>query len=106
MNKSILEIAKQYYEGWETSNRELLHLSPSLKFSSPHNSFTSAQDFLDKCWQYSGAKFQNKVFLSGGSNVCVKYDFPMPGGGSKTIVEWLTIEGGEITKIEVFYEKE
>ena len=106
MRNDNLKIAKQYYEGWEISNRELLHLSPSLKFRSPHDSFTSAQDFLDKCWQYSGAKFQNKIFLSGGSNVCVKYDFPMPGGGSKTIVEWLTIEGGEITKIEVFYEKE
>lgn len=100
-----LEIARQYYEGWETSNRALLKISPELKFRSPDDRFNSAQDFLDKCWQYSGAKFHNKIFLSGGSSVCVKYDFPIPGSTAKTIVEWLTIEEGVITEIQVFYEK-
>jgi len=100
-----LETAKKYYEAWETSDKRLLKLSPDLKFRSPDASFSNANDFLNECWQFSGVKFQNKIFLSGGNNVCVKYDFPMPGGIIKPMVEWLTIQEGLITEIEVFYDK-
>jgi len=58
-----LETAKKYYEGWETSNTELLSVSPDLKFFSPDGNFSGAKEFLDKCWQFSGVKFQNKIFL-------------------------------------------
>ncbi len=47
----------------------------------------------------------NKIFLSGSNNVCVKYDFPMPDGGTKPIVEWLSFSDGLISEIQVFYEK-
>ena len=100
-----LETAKKYYEGWETSNKELLNVPPELKFTSPDGSFPGAKEFLDQCWQFSGVKFQNKIFLSGGDYVSVKYDFPMPDGTFKPIVEWLTINEGLITEIQVFYEK-
>lgn len=100
-----LETAKKYYEGWENSNKELLRVSPELKFISPDGNFGSAKEFLDQCWQFSGVKFQNKTFLSGGENVCVKYDFPMPDGTAKPIVEWLTFKNGVITEIQVFYDK-
>lgn len=105
MQNDILKIVKQYYEGWETANKELLKVSPELKFRSPDGNFSSAKEFLDHCWQYSGVKFQNKIFLSGGNNVCVKYGFPMPDGTAKPIIEWLTVKEGLITEIEVFYEK-
>ncbi|HMQ78253.1 MAG TPA: hypothetical protein PKE39_05625 [Ignavibacteria bacterium] len=98
-----LETAKKYYEGWETSNKELLNVSPELKFTSPDGSFPGAKEFLDQCWQFSGVKFQNKIFLSGGDNVCVKYDFPMPDGTAKAMIEWLIFKDGKITNIEVFY---
>lgn len=101
----ILETAKKYYEGWETSNKELLRVSTDLMFFSPDGNFTSAEEFLRECWQFSGIKFQNKIFLSGGNNVCVKYDFPMPDGSLKPIVEWLTFNNGIISEIQVFYEK-
>jgi len=106
VQNDVLKIAKQYYEGWETSNSALLKLSPNLKFRSPDDKFSSAKDFLDKCWQYSGAKFQDKIFLSGENNVCIKYGFPLPDGTTKTIIEWLTFEAGSISEIEVFYEKD
>ena len=105
MENENLKIAKQYYEGWENSDKELLSISPDLKFFSPDGNFTSAKEFIDQCWQYSGIIFHNKIFLSGGDNVCVKYDFPMPEGSFKPIVEWLTIKDGVITEIQVFYEK-
>ncbi|HAX48173.1 MAG TPA: hypothetical protein PK605_03810 [Ignavibacteria bacterium] len=100
-----LKIAQQYYEGWETSNKELLNVSPELKFTSPDGNFSGAKDFFDQCWQFSGVKFQNKIFLSGGENVCVKYNFPLPDGTAKPMVEWLTVKEGTITEIQVFYDK-
>ncbi len=100
-----LETAKKYYEGWENSDKELLNIAPELKFFSPDGNFTSAKEFLDQCWQYSGTLFHNKIFLAGADNVCVKYDFPMPEGSYKPIVEWLTFKDGAISEIQVFYEK-
>lgn len=100
-----LETAKKYYEGWENSDKELLKISPGLKFFSPDGNFSSAKEFLDECWQFSGILFHNKIFLSGGDNVCVKYDYPLPGGSFKPIVEWLTFKDGVISEIQVFYEK-
>ncbi len=99
-----LETAKKYYEGWETSNKDLLSVSPELKFISPDGNFSTAKEFLDGCWQYSGVKFQNKIFLSGVDNVCVKYDFPVPDGSTKPMVEWLTFKDGVIAEIRVFYD--
>ncbi|MEO8514022.1 MAG: hypothetical protein ABI543_10710 [Ignavibacteria bacterium] len=105
MEKENLETAGKYYEGWETSNKELLKLSPELKFFSPDGNFSTAKEFLDLCWQFSGTPMNNKVFLSGKENVCVKYDFPLPDGGTKPIVEWLSFSNGLISEIQVFYEK-
>lgn len=105
MENENLKIAKKYYDGWETSNKELLNVSPDLKFYSPDGNFSNAKEFLDQCWQFSGINFQNKIFLTGGENVCVKYDFPMPDGTTKPIIEWLTIKNLVITEIQVFYEK-
>lgn len=105
MNNENLETAKQYYEGWETSNKELLKLSPALKFTSPDDSFSSADEFLNACWKHSGMEFQNKIFLSDGDNVCVKYEIAVPGGNLKHFVEWLIFERGMISEIHVFYHK-
>ena len=105
MTNDNLKIAQQYYKGWETSNKELLSVATDLKFNSPDGNFSSAKEFLDKCWQFSGVVFRNKIFLSGGDNVCVKYDFPMPDGTTKPMIEWLTIKEGTITEIQVFYDK-
>ena len=105
MENENLKIAKDYYKGWETSNKALLKISPELKFSSPDGNFHTAQEFLDLCWQFSGIPMHNKVFLSGGDNVCMKYDFTLPDGTVKSMVEWLTIKDGIITEIQVFYEK-
>lgn len=56
MKNDNLQISQQYYKGWETSNKELLNISPELKFFSPDGNFGSAKEFLDQCWQFSGIK--------------------------------------------------
>lgn len=100
-----LTIAEQYYRGWESSDKSLLNLSPDLKFTSPDSNYSNSEDFITACWQYSGIKMNNKIFLSGGDHVCVKYDFSMPDGSVKPCVEWLTFKKGMISEILVFYNK-
>lgn len=105
MNYDNLKTALRYYEGWETSDKELLNLHPDLKFKSPDAEYHSSEDFLKDCWQYSGIQMNNKIFLADGDNVCVKYDFKMPDGSIMPCVEWLTIKEGMISEILVFYHK-
>lgn len=100
-----LTIAEHYYRGWENSDKGLLKISPDLKFKSPDAEYHSSKDFLKECWQYSGMKMNNKIFLSGGDHVCEKYDFSMPDGSVKPCVEWLTFKKGMISEILVFYNK-
>jgi len=100
---SNLDTAKKYYEGWETANKDLLRISPGLKFTSPDLEISGAEEFFENCWQYSGVPFQNKQFIAQGDAVCIKYEMTIPGGKCKHFCEWLTFEGGIITAIRVFY---
>lgn len=102
---SNLETARNYYLGWETSDRSLLKLSPDLTFSSPDDKFSGAEEYLNACWKYSGMKFHNKILLAEGDNVCIKYEINMPDGKMKPFVEWLTFSKGVIKEIMVFYDK-
>jgi len=105
MSKKNLEIAKKYYEGWENSDDKLLNLAPDLKFKSPEGNYSSAEEFLKACWQYSGIQMLNKIFLADGDNVCVKYEIPVTEGDLIPCVEWLVFKDGMISEILVFYYK-
>lgn len=99
-----LEIAKDYYEGWETRDRSKLKLFSGLEFRSPDAVFHFAEDFLTACWQFAGVKMENKKFITQGNTVCVRYEISSPDGTKKPYVEWMTVDGGEIKSIEVFYD--
>ncbi|HJY63779.1 MAG TPA: hypothetical protein VJ455_06465 [Ignavibacteria bacterium] len=103
MDLQNLKIAKDYYEGWETKDVSKLKLFSGLKFTSPDSMFNFADDFLKACWHLAGVKLENKQFISDGNIVCVKYEINSAENGSRHYSEWLTIEGGEIREIEVFY---
>ena len=105
MSNKNLEIAIEYYKGWETGNKNLLKLSSELKFSSPDDSFNSSHEYLEKCWQYSGVPLLNKEFVSDGDTVCVRYKIQMPDGSMKPFCEWLTFINGEIAEIQVYYDR-
>ncbi len=105
MKNENIETAKQYYEGWESSDRSRLRLAPDLKFSSPDDSFNSADEYLNSCWQYSGMKFHNKIILGDDNNICIKYEMKMPDGSFKPFIEWLVFKEGMISEIHVFYHK-
>lgn len=100
-NKNI-QIVKDYFKGWETGNKELLKLSPNLIFTSPDINFSSSKDFLDECWKYHGLGYEDMRFISEGNIVCVRYSINSDG---KQFVnsEWITLDNGVITGINVFY---
>ena len=99
-----LEIAKDYYEGWETKDGSKSKLYSGLEFRSPDADFRFAEDFLRACWQFAGVKMENKKYITQGNTVCVRYEITSPNGTKKPYVEWITIDDGEIKSIEVFYD--
>lgn len=100
-NKNI-QIIKDYFKGWENGDKEFLGLSPELKFTSPDDSFTSSRDFLGKCWQYRGLKYESMSIISEGNIVCVRYCINS-GGKKFGNCEWIKVENDLITEITVFY---
>ena len=102
MKNKKIQIVKDYFKGWETGKKELLKLSPDLKFTSPDDCFTSSAGFLDKCWQYRGLKYDKMDFVTGENIVCVRYSINSDGKQFENC-EWITVEKGEINEIIVFY---
>ncbi len=105
MENKNLNTAIKYYEAWETGNRDLLKVSPDLKLVSPDDTFNSAEEFFEKCWQASGVPLLNKQFVSEGNTVCVRYEIKMPDGSLKPFCEWLVFEDGMIKEIQVYYDR-
>lgn len=105
MKNSNLSAALNYYKAWETGNKDLLKVSPGLKLVSPDDTFTSAEEFFEKCWQSQGVPLLNKQFVSEGNVVCVRYQIKMPDGSIKPFCEWLTFERGLIKEIHVYYDR-
>ncbi len=105
MNSDNLNTALNYYKGWETGNRDLLKVSADLKLISPDDTFNSAEEFFEKCWQSNGVPLLNKKFVSEGNTVCVRYEIKMPDGSMKPFCEWLTIEQCLIKEIQVYYDR-
>jgi ketosteroid isomerase-like protein len=100
-NKNI-ETVKRYFEGWATGMQELLSLAPNLRFTSPDDNFSSSADFLARCWKYHGMKYDDMRFIAEGNNVCVRYKVNSDGKQFENS-EWITLDNGLITEINVFY---
>lgn len=105
MNNNI-RIVKDYFKGWETSDRAIIKLADNLKHSSPDGIYKSSDDFINDCWKYAGKSNQNELQLIGsGSYVCARYNTQTPDGKTMRVCEWFRIENGLITDIEVFYDR-
>lgn len=102
MSKLILELLKDYYQGWEEQKRELLKLHPGLIHKSIKGTFLSADEFINDCWRFSGIPLNNKQFIVEGNIAIVRYEIDMPDGTSKNYCEWVTFENGLIKTIDVF----
>jgi len=103
-------IALSYIEACGAKNYSAVAplLAPNITFVCPGNSLTGAEPYLavlrqlGPVWLRSDVK---KVFADG-PDVCVIYDFVTDSpAGSVPIVEWLRIEGGLITSIDLFFDR-
>jgi len=103
MENKKIQIVKDYFAAWETGRKKLLDLASNLIFTSPDDSFSSSTDFLSKCWQYHGLKYENMRFISERNVVCVTYEITESDGKRFKNCEWITIENGENSEIIVFY---
>jgi hypothetical protein len=105
LSSNNLKAALEYYKGWETGNRELVKIHRDFRLVSPDDTINGADEFFEKCWQYSGIGLLNKQFVSEGDTVCVKYEIQMPGGKLKPFCEWVNFEDGLIKNVHVFYDR-
>jgi len=83
-------------------------LAPDVKFVGPGNTVTGDAAYLvvlrrlGPIWKGSEVK---KVFVDG-ADVAVIYDFVTDTpAGSVPIVEWLRVEGGRITAVNLFFDR-
>lgn len=106
MNQRNLDIALEYYKGWETGDKELIRIHKNFLLVSPDDTINGADELFEKCWQFSGIELLNKQFVSDGDTVCVKYEIKMPDGKLKPFCEWVTFENGLIKIVHVFYDRQ
>jgi hypothetical protein len=105
MNDNI-SVVKDYFKGFETSDRSIIKLADNLRHSSPHGVYTSAESFMNDCWQYAGASNQHDMeIVSEGNLVCTRYNTKTAKSNIMRISEWFKVENGKITDIEVFYDR-
>jgi hypothetical protein len=104
------EVALAYIEGCGTKawSRVAPLLDAGVKFVGPANSVTGAEAYLavlkrlGAIWVRSDVK---KVFADG-ADVCVIYDFVTDTpAGAVPIVEWLRVEGGRITAVNLYFDR-
>jgi hypothetical protein len=101
----IGEIVRLYYEAWAMQDRagarRLLH--DELRFTSPQDTFGSAEEFLSACWRYStglaGVRFIRKICEGDQAFVIVRWI--NEDGSTFAGAEWLKVTDGTITEILV-----
>jgi hypothetical protein len=95
-------VGKQQYDKVEG------FLAPDLRFRGPAMSRTSAADFLGALKRLSAIHVRNdvkRVFVDG-DHVCVIYDFVTDTeAGALPAVEWLQLDGGRISSIDLYYDR-
>jgi hypothetical protein len=83
-------------------------LAPDLAFRGPSSTRSTARDFIGALARIGAIHVRNdikRVFVDG-DDVCVIYDFvtDTPAGVVPT-VEWLRVEGGRISAIDLYYDR-
>jgi len=104
------EIALAYIDGCGRKDFDAVAalLAPDIRFAGPNNATTGATPYLavlrrvGTVWVRSDVR---KVF-SDGPDVCVIYDFVTDtAAGTVPIVEWLRVESGRITSVNLFFDR-
>jgi hypothetical protein len=103
-------IAREYVEavGAKELGKVEALLAPDVEFTGPAMTWSSAAQVLTAFRRIGAILVRNEVrrVFADGNEACVIYDFVTDTPiGTVPTVEWLTIEGGRIRSVKVYYDR-
>jgi hypothetical protein len=99
------EIVRRYYKAWASQDRGQVRalLNDQLQFSSPQETFESADAFLEACWKYSegltSVQFTIEVYEDSEAFVILLWSNEDASGF--TDAEYLQVDQGKVKRIVV-----
>lgn len=102
-------IALAYLEAVSTKDLDRCGrlLASNVEFRGPASTYQGPADILAAFRRLASIHVRNdivKVFADG-NEVCVIYDFVTDTMGAMPTIEWLTIENGQIQRINLYYDQ-
>ncbi len=108
----LTELARRYYESYETGDRSFVEglLSSDFAFTSPFDDHIGRDEYFARCWpnNVSHRKFHFEAMMQDGDVVLVVYrlDMHFPNavhpGASFRNAERMTFEKGALKSVDVF----
>lgn len=104
---SNTDIVRRCFRAYETKRREDVEplIAEHFRFSSPYDDRIGRAEYFARCWpnsaQTRAIRLENVV--EDGDKVLVLYEFEAVSGARFRNMERLTLKGGQITDVEVFF---
>jgi hypothetical protein len=82
-------------------------IDPDIRFVLPERTISGALDVLAAFRRIGAIHVRNDILrvFSDGDEVCVIYDFVTDTVGVVPTIEWLTITGGRIRMVKLYYDR-
>ena len=107
MDRSRIEIVRDCYRAFETGDRELAErvLGAELRFHAPPDPELDRAGYFERCWPNAGqvGSFEFVRLFERGEEVFVTYEARRVDGGRFRNTEVLTVRGGRVVEIEVYF---
>ena len=104
---TVSDLVRRYYASYDAKDRQACErlLSEDFKFSSPRDDHIDRASYFARCWpnseKYRATRIE-RLFVED-NQAFVRYECEKNDGGKFRCVEFLTIEGGKIAEVEVYF---
>ncbi len=107
METSLTRLVENYFNAYETEDREVLEqlLSADFTYNSPQDTKISKAEYFSKCWLSSKSTpiYTIEKILENNHEVMVIYSCKTADGSAFRNVEFFTFEEDSVHSIDVFY---
>ncbi|OAI42956.1 hypothetical protein AYO41_03190 [Verrucomicrobia bacterium SCGC AG-212-E04] len=107
MTNPLSIVVLQYLGAYEKKNRDALEavLSADFTFTSPVDDHIDRQAYFERCWPNNAGRksFRVEKFFSEGNECFVTYEGERTSGAKFRNTEFIRIENGQITHIDVYF---
>ena len=104
---SVETLIRAAYAAYPDDDRQAIEaaLSDDFTFSSPDDPHLDREGYFERCWANRHLVGEQRIeqILHRDGDVLVRYTSTRPDGTSFRNAEYMRVEGGKITRTEVFY---